>query len=90
MKVLRLLALPTDRLYPPGSIPGTHFCYWPSQPQGHNAARKIMLMKNSSDTIGNRTSDLEACSAVQDLKVGFKVIFKITFILVIHMSTCKN
>jgi hypothetical protein len=26
MKVLRLSALRTGRLYPPGSIPGTHFC----------------------------------------------------------------
>ena len=25
-KVLRLLALRTDRLYPPENIPGTHFC----------------------------------------------------------------
>jgi hypothetical protein len=25
MKVLRLSALRTDRLYPPGNIPGTHF-----------------------------------------------------------------
>ena len=26
MKVVRLSALRTDRLYPPGRIPGTHFC----------------------------------------------------------------
>jgi hypothetical protein len=26
MKVVRLLALRTGRLYPPGNIPGTHFC----------------------------------------------------------------
>jgi hypothetical protein len=26
MKVLRLSALRTGRLYPPGNIPGTHFC----------------------------------------------------------------
>jgi hypothetical protein len=26
MKVVRLLALGTGRLYPPGNIPGTHFC----------------------------------------------------------------
>jgi hypothetical protein len=28
------------------------------------AAKMIMSMKNSNDTIGNRTSDLPACSAV--------------------------
>ena len=26
MKVVRLSALRTGRLYPPGNIPGTHFC----------------------------------------------------------------
>jgi len=26
MKVVRLSALRTSRLYPPGNIPGTHFC----------------------------------------------------------------
>jgi len=26
MKVVRLSALGTGRLYPPGNIPGTHFC----------------------------------------------------------------
>jgi hypothetical protein len=26
MKVVRLSALHTGRLYPPGKIPGTHFC----------------------------------------------------------------
>ena len=29
-----------------------------SRPQGHSAAGKIMSMKNSNDTIGNRTRDL--------------------------------
>jgi len=35
-----------------------------SQPKGHSAAGRIMSMTNSSDTIGNRTRDLPACSAV--------------------------
>jgi len=49
---------------PPGNIPGTHFCQRLSQPQGHSAAGRIMSMKNSNDTIGNRTRDLSTCSAV--------------------------
>jgi hypothetical protein len=49
---------------PPWDIPSTHFCYRLSQPQGHSAAGRIMSMKNSNDTIGNRTRDLPACSAV--------------------------
>ena len=64
MKVVGLSALRIGRLYPPGNIPGTHFCLRLSQPQGHSAAGRIMSMKNSSYTIGNRTRDLPACSAV--------------------------
>ena len=57
--------LPLDhRLYPPGNIPGTHFCWRLSQPQGHSAAGGIMSMKNSNDTIGNQTRKLPPCSAV--------------------------
>jgi hypothetical protein len=51
---------PTHRLpLPPGNIPGTHFCYRLSQPQGHSVAGRIMSMKNS-----NQTHDLLVCSTV--------------------------
>ena len=53
MKVVRLSALRTGRLYLSGNIPGTHFSSRLSKPQGLSAARRIMAMKNSSDTIGN-------------------------------------
>ena len=43
---------------PSENIPGNHFCKRLSQPQGHSAAGRIMSMKNSNDTIGNRTHDL--------------------------------
>ena len=49
---------------PPGNIPATHFCYRLSEPQGHSAAGRIVSKKNFGDTIGNRTRDLLACSAV--------------------------
>jgi hypothetical protein len=62
--VVALSALRTGRLYIPGNIPDTHFCYKLSQPQSHSAAVRIMSMKNSNDTIGNRTLDLPTCSAV--------------------------
>jgi hypothetical protein len=64
MKVVRSSVLRTGRLYHSGNIPSTHFCYRLSQPQGHSAAGNIMSMKNSNDTIGNRTRDLPACSSV--------------------------
>jgi hypothetical protein len=47
----------------PGNIPGTHFCSRLNQSQVHSAAGR-MSMKNSGDTIENRTRDLPACSAV--------------------------
>jgi hypothetical protein len=64
MKVVRLSAPHTDYLYPPGNIPGTHFCYRLSRPQGYSAARGTMSMKNSSDAIRNRIHDLPNFSAV--------------------------
>jgi hypothetical protein len=64
MKVKRLSALRTRRLYPPANISGTHFCYRLSQPQSHSAAGRIMSMRNSTAIIGNRSRDLPACSAV--------------------------
>jgi len=39
-------------------------CLRLSRPQGHSAAGRIVSMKNSNDTITNRTRDLPACSAV--------------------------
>ena len=47
---------------PPGNAPGTHFCYRLSRPHGHIAIGRITSMKNSNDTIWNRTSDLPICS----------------------------
>jgi len=48
--VVSLSALRTDRLYHPGNIPGTHFFYRLSQPQGHSAAGRITSMKEFSMT----------------------------------------
>ena len=47
-----------------GNTPGTLFCKMLSQPQGHSATGRIMSLKNSNDTIGNRTRDLPVCSVV--------------------------
>jgi hypothetical protein len=62
--VVRLSALCTSHLYPPGNIPGTHLCWRLSQPQGNSVAGRFMSMKNSNDTISNGSSHLPACSAV--------------------------
>jgi hypothetical protein len=47
-------ALPTGRLYHPGNITGTLFCYSLYQPHVHSAAGRIMSMKNSSGPHGAR------------------------------------
>jgi hypothetical protein len=49
---------------PPRNISGTHFCYRLSQPHSHSAAGRIISVKNSNDTVGNRSCDLSGCSAV--------------------------
>ena len=62
--MVRLSVLRTGRLYPPGSIPGAHFCYRLSQPQDHGAAGMVMSIKNENNIIRNRTRDLSACSVL--------------------------
>jgi hypothetical protein len=64
MKVARLSALRTGRLYPKEVFLVLISVKRLSQPQGHSAAGRIMLTKNSNDTIGNRSRDLPVCSAV--------------------------
>ena len=66
MNVVRLSALSTGRLYPLGNNPRIHFCLRLNQPQGHSAAGS-MSVKNSNDTVGNRTCDLPAFSTVKIL-----------------------
>jgi hypothetical protein len=50
--------------FTPRKIPGTHFCYRLSQPQGHSAAGRVRSIEKSNDLIGNGTRDLPACRIV--------------------------
>jgi len=59
----------------PGNISTTHFCQRMSQSQGHSAVGRIMSMKSSSDTIGNRTRDLPAWSAVPRSIYNIKIYY---------------
>jgi hypothetical protein len=63
MKVVKLSALRTSCLYLPGDIPGTHFRYRLSRPQGSSVAGRIKSKENPNDPIGNQTCVL-VCSAV--------------------------
>ena len=56
MSVLR-----TDRLYPPGDNPGTHFCQRLSRLQDRSATGRNY--KNPNDPIGNLTHHIPACRA---------------------------
>ena len=62
IKVVRLSALRTGHLYFQEIYLVIHFSERLIRTQGHNAAGRIMSMKNSNDTIGNRNRDLPACS----------------------------
>ena len=64
MKVVRLSALCTGRLYPTENIPDTHFCHMLGQHQGHRVTGRIMSMKKLNTTSGNRTCNLPACKTV--------------------------
>jgi hypothetical protein len=61
---VRLSAVCTSCLYPPDNIPGTHFCYRLSQPQGHSAARFTSL-NNPTTSLGIKP--LTFCFVVQYL-----------------------
>jgi hypothetical protein len=71
---VRLSALRAGQTpFTPRKIPGIHFYYTLSRPQGHSATRRIRSIEKSNDTIGNRTRDLPACSIVpQPTTLRFK------------------
>ena len=60
----RVVSLTHRPPLPPGNTPGTDFCYRLSLPEGHSATGRIMSLKISNDTIGNRTRELLVCSAL--------------------------
>ena len=67
MKVTRLSALRTGRLYHPGDTPGTQICYRLRRLQGQSAAGRNKSVKNPNDPIGvGRTPPRTPFFAVQN------------------------
>jgi len=64
IKVVRLSALGTGRLYTPDYIPGPHSSERLSRTQSHSVAERIVSMKNSDVIIGNRARDFPAVRTV--------------------------
>jgi hypothetical protein len=60
---VRLSALRAGRALHPRNLPGTHFCYRLSRPQGHSATGRIRSIEKIH-LIGTRTRDLPVCSIV--------------------------
>ena len=88
---------PLPPTFPPGNIPGTYFCQRLCRSQGRSTAGRIMSMKNSNDTIGNRKRELPACSAVCVGKHLIKIYlwpasfmsFKLCYSLILRVR-CKE
>ena len=60
-KVVSLTPLPP---LSPGNTLGNQFCYGVSRSQGHSATGRIMSLKNSNYSIGNRIRDLQVYSVL--------------------------
>jgi hypothetical protein len=70
---VRLSDLCASRLpFNPRKIPGTHFCWRLSWPQGHSAAGRIRSIEKSNDLIENWTHSLPPCSIVPHRFENFK------------------
>jgi len=62
--VVKVVSLTHRPPLSPGNTPGTHFCKRLNRPQFRSVTGRIRSLKNSNDTIGNRTRDLPVCSVV--------------------------
>jgi hypothetical protein len=72
---VRLSALHAGRPLPPKNIPGTHFCYRLSRPQGHSTAGRIRSIEKKIHLIETRTRDLPACSIVPQPTTLVKYVY---------------
>jgi hypothetical protein len=57
-------------------------------PQGQSAAGRIVTMKNSSDTIGNQTRDLPACSTVPQPTAPPRALVRCRKLFLKPQTTC--
>ena len=94
MKVVTLSAPRIGRLHSPQphpkNIPCIHFYQRLSRPEGHSAARGIMSIKNSSDSIGHWNRNLPACSAVPQPTALLRATVRYITYEIIYFNLCLN
>jgi hypothetical protein len=84
------LVSPTHRPpLPPRKYSLYCFCYRLSRPQGHSAAERIMSMKNSNDTTGNRTRGLPFRSAVPQSTAPREYVQYLIILAILVAARCK-
>jgi hypothetical protein len=64
VRVVMLSAVRSGCMYPSGKFFGTYSCWRLIRTLKHSLIGRFTLLKNSSDTSGNRTRDPKGCSAV--------------------------
>ena len=78
MKVVRLSALHSGRLYQRGGSPGTYFCQGLSRPQGHSEGGGIKSTKNLSDIMGIEFATLLMQRSASTNRVNTCPVFRVT------------
>jgi hypothetical protein len=96
MKVVRLSVLDTSRLFPPGNIPGTYFCWRLGRPQRYSTTGRIKSVTNPKDLIGNQTRfyifiEIYFCNTFMILCfMTYSVVLLPIFLVLVSSCVCTH